>query len=70
MPVFIIKNRNGDNVLNVFTSNIRSLPKNGGELLKFLGNLKTGFHFIILTEIGSQNLTVVEFFFIKLYILL
>ena len=57
---FIIKNRNGDNFLNVFLLNIRSLPKNGGDLLNFLGNLKTEFRIIILTEIGSRNLTVVE----------
>ena len=57
---FIIKNRNGDSFLNVFSLNIRSLPKNGGELLNFLGNLKTEFRIIILTEIGSRNLTVVE----------
>ena len=57
---FIIKNRNGDDFLNIFSLNIRSLPKNGGELLNFLGSLKTEFHVIILTEIGSQNLTVVE----------
>ena len=34
--------------------------KNSGELLNFLGNLKTEFHVIILTEIGCRNLTVVE----------
>ena len=70
MLVFIIKNRDDDNFLNVFTSNIRSRPKNGGELLKFMGNLKTVFHLIILTEIASQNLTVAEKNIIKLYILL
>ena len=57
---FIIKNRNGDDFLNVFSLNIRSLPKHGGELMSFLGTLKTEFHVIILTEIGSRNLTVVE----------
>ena len=67
----IIKNRNGDDFLNIFSLNIRSLPKHGGELLNFLGSLKTDFHVIILTEIGSRNLTVVEkcfqtiLFFIK-----
>ena len=49
---FIIKNRNGDDFLNIFSLNIRSLPKHGGELLNFLGSLKTDFHVIILTEIG------------------
>ena len=57
---FIIKNRKGDDFLNIFSLNIRSLPKHGGELLNFLGSLKTDFHVIILTEIGSPNLTVVE----------
>ena len=42
----------------MFSLNIRSLPKNGGELLSFLGNLQTDFHVIILTEIGAWNLTV------------
>ena len=36
-----VKNRNGDDFLNIFSLNIRSLPKNGGELLNFLGSLKT-----------------------------
>ena len=57
---FIIKNRNGDDFLNVFSLNIRSLPKTGGRTDEFLGTLKTEFHVIILTEIGSRNLTVVE----------
>ena len=57
---FNIKNCKGDDFLNVFSLNIRSLPKNGGELLSFLGNLKTDFHVIILTEIGARNLTVTK----------
>ena len=57
---FSIKNRNGDDFLNVFSLNIRSLLKNGGELMSFLGTLKTEFHVLILTEIGSRNLAVVE----------
>ena len=57
---FIIKNRTGDNFLNVFSLNIRSLPKNGGVLLNFLGNLKTEFHVIIVTEIESRNLIFAE----------
>ena len=60
---FIIKNRNGDDFLNVFSLNIRSLPKNGGELMSFLGTLKTEFPVIILKEIGSRNLTVVDKYF-------
>ena len=62
---FIIKNCNGDSFLNVFSLNIRSLLKNGGELLNFLGNLKTEIRIIILTKIGSQNLTVVEKLFLN-----
>ena len=57
---FIIKNRNGDDFLNICSLNIRSVHKHGGELLNFLGSLKTDFHVIILTVIGSRNLTVVE----------
>ena len=60
---FIIKNRNCDDFLNIFSLNIGSLPKNGGELLNFLGSLKTDFHVMILTEIGSLNLTVAEKYF-------
>ena len=56
----IIKNRNCDDFLNVLSLDIRSLPKNGSELISFLGTLKTEFHVIILTEIWSRNLRVVE----------
>ena len=69
---FIGKNRNGDEFLNIFSMNIRSLPKHGGELFNFLGILKTKFDIIILTEIGARNLTLVEnllpnydFYFVK-----
>ena len=48
------------NSLNVFSFNIRSLPKHGGELSNFLSLLNTEFQVIILTEIGRRNLTVVE----------
>ena len=57
---FDIKNRKGDDFLNVFSLNIRSLPKNGGELISFLENLKTDFLVIILTEIGTRNVTVTK----------
>ena len=57
---FNIINRKGDDFLNVFSLNIRSLPQNGGELLSVLGNLKTDFHVIILTETGARNLTVTK----------
>ena len=43
-----------------FSLNIRSLPKHGGELLYFLKSLKTKFDAIVLTEIGSKNISVVE----------
>ena len=53
---FIVKNRNGDDFLNIFPLNTKSEPKNGGELLNFLGSLKTDVHVITLTEIGTWNL--------------
>ena len=40
---FINKNRTGEEFLNVFSLNIRSLPKHGGELLHFFRSLKTKF---------------------------
>ena len=48
------------NFLNVFSLNFRSLPKNGGAFMNFLGNQKTEFRVIIPTEICSRNLTVVK----------
>ena len=48
------------NQLNVFLLNVRSLPKHGGELVNYLNILKSEFHIIILTEIGSRNLSLVE----------
>ena len=57
---FISKNRNGDEFLNIFTLNIRSLPKHGGELYIYLESLNTNFDVIILTEIGERNLSVVQ----------
>ena len=57
---FINKNRTGEEFLNVFSLNIRSLPKHGGELLHFLKSLKTKFEVIVLTEIGTKNISVVE----------
>ena len=57
---FISKNRNGDEFLNIFTLNIRSLPKHGGELYVYLESLNTNFDVIILTEIGARNLSVVQ----------
>ena len=57
---FSSTNRNGDEFLNMFSMNIRSLPKHGGELLNFIGNLNANFDIIILTEIGARNLSVVH----------
>ena len=58
---FIINKRNDDNFLNVFSLNIRSHPKNGGELMSFLGTLTTEFHVIILTEIGTSVILVSDY---------
>ena len=46
--------------LNIFSMNIRSLPKHGGELLTLINMLNTKFHVIVLTEIGARNLSLVE----------
>ena len=48
---FIKKNRTSDGCLNIFSLNIRSLPKHGGELLQFLRDLNTRFDVIVMTEI-------------------
>ena len=56
---FISENRNGDGFLNIFSMNIRSLPKHGGELANFISSMETKFDVIILTEIGARNLSVV-----------
>ena len=46
--------------LNVFSMNIRSLPLHGAELKIYLSMLKYKFHVIVLTEIGSKNISTVE----------
>ena len=56
---FISANRDGDGFLNIFSMNIRSLPKHGGELVNFISSMETKFDVIILTEIGARNLSVV-----------
>ena len=56
---FIKKNRKSDKCLNIFALNIRSIPKHSGELLDFLKDLHTKFDVIVLTEIGSLNISVV-----------
>ena len=55
---FISKNRNGDEFLNIFTLNKKSLPKHGGELYVYLESLNTNFDVIILTEIGARNFSI------------
>ena len=57
---FIKKNRKSDVCLNIFALNIRSLPKHGCELLYFLKDFNTKLDVIVLTEIGSKNISVVE----------
>jgi len=52
--------RNMSNYLNIYSMNIRSLPKHGGELSNFLNILEATFQVIVLTEIGSRNLSTVE----------
>ena len=54
---FTLRNRNGDDFLNIFSMNIRSLPKHGGELLCFLNLMTTKFDVVVLTEIGAKNFT-------------
>ena len=46
--------------INIFSLNIRSLPGHGGQLLNFLNLLDCRFDILILTEIGSRNISVVE----------
>ena len=40
--------------------NIRSLPRHTGELIAFLKLLQTNFDIIVLTEIGTRNISTVE----------
>ena len=53
-------NRQGDGFLNVFSLNIRSLPKHGGELACYLNILKMQFDIIVMTEIGAKNINLME----------
>ena len=46
--------------LNIFSMNIRSLPKRGGELLVFLKLPETDVDIVVLTEIGSRNIDLVK----------
>ena len=58
--VFTQLKRETPNHLNIFSMNIRSLPKHGGELLVFLKLLETDFDIVVLTEIGSRNIDLVK----------
>ena len=57
---FFKKNRTSDECLNIFSLNIRSLAKHGGELLQFLKYFSTRFGVIVLNEIGSKNASGVD----------
>ena len=47
----------------MFSMNIRSLPKRGGELLYRMSVLNTKFDIIVLTEIGTRNIEWVKHLF-------
>ena len=57
---FTLRNRNGDDFLNIFSMNIRSLPKHGGELVCFFNLMTTKFDVVVLTEVRAKNITLVE----------
>ena len=57
---FIGLKRDAANHLNILLLNIRSLPKHGGELVCLLEVLETKFDIIVLTEIGSRNISTVK----------
>ena len=57
---FIKKGFNSDNYLNIFSMNIRSLPRHGGELTLFLNMLQTKFDIIVLCEIGARTISTVD----------
>ena len=54
------KNRQGIDFFNMISLNIRSLPKHGSELYCLLTMLKAKFSVVVLTEIGSRNISTVE----------
>ena len=58
--MFIAKQLIAGRYLNIFSMNVRSLPKHSGELLAFLNTLETRFEVIILTEKGARNISLVE----------
>ena len=57
---FKYKRYDNEQHLNIFSMNIRSLPKHGVELLVFLQSLETKFDVIVLTEIGARNIGTLE----------
>ena len=56
-------NRPTPSHLNIFSMNIRSLPKHGGELLYLMSVLETKFDIIVLTKIGTRNIELVKHMF-------
>ena len=56
-------NRPSSSHLNIFSMNIRSLPKHGGELLYLMSVLETKFDIIVLREIGTRNIELVKHLF-------
>ena len=57
---FVSLNIKEKDSLNIFSLNIRSLPRHAGELVVFLKSLDTEFDIIVLSEIGRYNLSTVE----------
>ena len=57
---YIRKGCNTENYVNIFSMNIRSLPKHGGEITVFLNTLQSDFKVIVLCEIGARNISTVE----------
>ena len=56
-------NRPSSSHFNIFSMNICSLPKHGGELLYLMSVLETKFDIIVLTEIGTRNIELVKHLF-------
>ena len=57
---FTLQNRNGDDFLDIFAMNIRSLPKHAGELVGFFNLMTTKLDVVVLTGIGTKNISLVE----------
>ena len=60
--VFIRKINKCNQILNIISFDIRSLPRHSGKLLVFLEALETHFHVLVLSEIGVRNIGTVEHF--------